>query len=156
MRGFFIMIVSATKNDVQDLTQIALISKAYWGYTEEQIQSWTEDLTVTYKMIEEMMVFKFILNNEIVGFYILNQPKNSTIELEFLFVHPDAIGQKVGKQLLAHAIEKATLLNAKAITLLADPNAQAFYQSQGFISTGKKESSIPNRFLLIMKKDLIQ
>lgn len=150
------MIVSATKNDVQNLTQIALISKAYWGYTEKQIQSWTEDLTVTHKMIEEMMVFKFISNNKIVGFYILNQPKNSTIELEFLFVHPDVIGQKIGKRLLTHAIEKATLLNAKAMTLLADPNAQAFYESQGFISTGKKESSIPNRFLPIMKKDLIK
>lgn len=150
------MIVPAVKNDAQELTQIALISKAYWGYTKEQIQSWTEDLTVSPKMIEEMMVFTFRSNQEIVGFYILNQPEGKNIELEFLFVHPDTIGQKIGKQLLAHAVQKAHMLHLESMTLLADPNAQAFYKSQGFITIDKKESSIPNRFLPIMKKDLTQ
>lgn len=150
------MIISAIKNDAQKLTQIALLSKAHWGYTREQIQSWTEDLTVTPKMIEEMIVFKFISNKQIVGFYILNQPNNDTIELEFLFVHPKAIGKKIGKQLLTHAIQQASELNLTSVTLLSDPNAQSFYESQGFIYNGKKESTIPNRFLPLMKKDLTQ
>ena len=40
------------------------------------------------------------------------------------------------------------------MTLLADPNAFPFYMSQGFIIIDQKESSIPNRFLPIMQKDL--
>lgn len=148
------MIVSATQNDAKELTEIALISKAYWGYTEEQIQSWTEDLTVTSQMIENMMVYKFISNQKTLGFYILNQPQKTNIELEFLFVHPDAIGQKIGKQLLKHATEKARGFHIESMTLLADPNAQPFYESQGFVFVDKKESAIPNRFLPVMKKDL--
>ncbi|WP_272151369.1 GNAT family N-acetyltransferase [Tenacibaculum aiptasiae] len=148
------MIEKANIKDAELLTSIALTSKAYWGYNEELINSWKDDLTVSPKMIEEMMVYKFISSQKTIGFYILNQPQNNTIELEFLFVHPDAIGQKIGKQLLSHAIEKANSLNIQTMTLLADPNAQPFYESQGFISTEKKESSIPNRFLPIMKLDL--
>ena len=148
------MIISATIHDIDSLTELALISKAYWGYSNEQIQSWKEDLTVTSEMIEKMMVYKFVSDDTILGFYILNQPKNKIIELEFLFVHPKAMGQKIGKQLLTHAIEKAKELHVNSITLLADPNAQPFYESQGFVNTGKKESSIPNRFLPLMTKHL--
>lgn len=148
------MIQKANIKDAELLTSIALTSKAYWGYNEELINSWKDDLTVTSKMIEEMMVYKFISNQKTIGFYILNQPQNNTIELEFLFIHPDVIGQKIGKQLLTHAIEKTKSLNIQTMTLLADPNAQPFYESQGFISTGRKESSIPNRFLPIMKLNL--
>ncbi|WP_299124140.1 GNAT family N-acetyltransferase [uncultured Tenacibaculum sp.] len=148
------MIQKANIKDAQLLTSIALTSKAYWGYNEELINSWKDDLTVTSKMIKEMMVYKFISSQKTIGFYILNQPQNNTIELEFLFIHPDVIGQKIGKQLLTHAIEKAKSLNIQTMTLLADPNAQPFYESQGFISTGRKESSIPNRFLPIMKLNL--
>ncbi|MBA6155995.1 GNAT family N-acetyltransferase [Tenacibaculum sp. S7007] len=149
------MIISASKKDIKELTYIALLSKAYWEYSHEQIESWREDLTVTSKMIEDMMVYTFISEEKISGFYILNQPENNTIELEFLFVHPDYIGQKIGKQLLVHAVKKACELNVNSMTLLADPNAQPFYESQGFICIGKKESAIPNRFLPLMQKDLI-
>lgn len=148
------MIEKANIEDSELLTSIALISKEYWGYSKELIKSWEDDLTVTSKIIEEMMVYKFIKNSKIVGFYILNQPHNNTIELEFLFVLPNVIGQKIGKQLLAHAIEKSKTLNTEIMTLLADPNAQPFYESQGFISIEKKESSIPNRFLPVMMKSL--
>ena len=148
------MIEKAKIEDSELLTNIALISKEYWGYSKKLIKSWEDDLTVTSKMIEEMMVYKFIKNNKITGFYILNQPHNNTIELEFLFVLPNVIGQKIGKQLLAHAIKKSKTLNTEIMTLLADPNAQPFYESQGFISIEKKESSIPNRFLPVMMKNL--
>ena len=69
------MIISATIHDPNSLTELALVSKAYWGYSNEQIQSWKEDLTVTSEMIEKMMVYKFVSDDTILGFYILNQPK---------------------------------------------------------------------------------
>jgi len=42
-----------------------------------------QDLTVSKRIIQEMIVSKFITDKEIVGFYILNQPKEQIIELEF-------------------------------------------------------------------------
>ena len=148
------MITKATIKDVDLLTNIALTSKAHWGYSNELIESWRTDLTVTLKMIEEAMVYKFIQNNKIAGFYILNQPKENNIELEMLFILPEFIRKGIGKKLLLHAFKESQKLNTNTITLLADPNAVAFYKSQGFKIIDKKESAIPNRFLPIMQKDL--
>ena len=152
------MITKATIEDIATLTKIALESKAYWGYSNDLIENWKEDLTVTSMMVEEMEVFKFIETetNTIAGFYILNTQKveNKNIELEFLFIHPNFIGRGIGKQLLHHAFFVGKKLGNKSMTLLADPNAASFYKSQGFTVIHKKESSIKGRFLPIMKVEL--
>ncbi len=150
------MIIKATIQDSELLTNIALNSKAHWGYSNELIESWRNDLTVSSKMIEEMIVFKITINNHIAGFYVLNPPKENSIELEMLFILPEFIGQGIGKKLLEHSIKKSKELKTNSMTLLADPNAVPFYKSQGFVIIDKKESSIPNRFLPIMQKDLTQ
>jgi N-acetylglutamate synthase-like GNAT family acetyltransferase len=148
------MIIPTNKIDAIQLTQIALKSKAFWGYSEVQIESWREELTVSEQMISEMIVYKFLKDDKIIGFYILNQPKEETIELEFLFVLPKYIGQGIGNQLLQHSFEKAKILKAKTMQLLADPNAAPFYESKGFVIIDKKESTIAGRFLPVMQKDL--
>ncbi|MFY9241958.1 MAG: GNAT family N-acetyltransferase [Polaribacter sp.] len=150
------MIELAVLSDAKKLTEIALRSKAFWGYSSEQIKNWTADLTVSEKMIQEMIVYKCILETEIIGFYILNQPKEKTIELEFLFVLPKFMGKGIGNKLITHAFEKAISLKCNSINLLADPNAVPFYESKGFIIIDQKESAIFGRFLPVMQKDLIQ
>lgn len=148
------MIIPAEISDRNLLTQLALTSKAFWGYNIDLVESWRNDLTVTSKMITERMVFKSISGQTVAGFYMLNPPKKKYIELEMLFVLPEFIGKGIGKQLLLHALEKAKSLNAISMTLLADPNAEKFYKSQGFVLVDKKESSVKNRFLPLMQKDL--
>ncbi|MDG1529238.1 MAG: GNAT family N-acetyltransferase [Polaribacter sp.] len=148
------MIVPADISDGKTLTDIALISKAFWGYSDALIERWRKELTITSNMIEEMTIYKFLQDGKAIGFYALNPPKKRTIELEMLFVLPDFIGIQIGKQLLHHSFEKGMELNCDSMTLLADPNALAFYESQGFYETNRKESSIPNRFLPILKVDL--
>lgn len=91
------MIQKATIKDTNLLTNIALLSKAHWGYSDELIESWRSDLTVTPKMIKSLFAYKFIQNNKITGFYILNQPIVNNIELEMLFVFPEFIGKGIGK-----------------------------------------------------------
>ena len=150
------MIVLAEISDGNLLTELALTSKAFWGYDANLVESWRKDLTVTSKMIEERMVFKFLQDEKIAGFYMLNPPKGKQIELEMLFVLPGFIGKGIGKKLLLHSFEKAKKLNAISMTLLADPNAEKFYKSQGFKVIDKKESSVKNRFLPVMQKYLIQ
>ena len=151
------MIVKATISDAKTLTEIALKSKAFWGYSHDLIESWREDLTVTSTMILNCTVFKCMVDAKIVGFYVLNPPKETaTIVLEMLFVLPNFIGKGIGKQLLQHSFKKALKLNVKTMTLLADPNAVSFYKKQGFVSIDKKESTIVGRFLPVMKKDLTQ
>lgn len=150
------MIIQADISDAKKLTEIAFTSKAFWNYSDEQLKSWTADLTVSELMIKEMMVYKFIFDAEIVGFYILNQPKEKTIELEFLFVLPKFIGKGIGNKLINHAFEKAIFLRCTLMNLLADPNAVSFYKSKGFVIINQKESTIVGRLLPVMQKDLVQ
>lgn len=148
------MISVAKIKDANKLTEIALKAKAYWGYSNHLIESWQEDLTITSVMISESYIFKFLVDDTIVGFYFLNPLIEKSIELEMLFVLPAFIGKGIGKQLLIHAFQKARTLKASTMTLLADPNAVPFYNSQGFYTIDNKESSIIGRFLPVMQKDL--
>lgn len=150
------MIVAAETTDANSLTNIALTSKAFWGYSKELIESWREDLTITATMISESYIFKFMINETTAGFYFLNLPEGKSIALEMLFVLPELVRKGIGKQLLHHSFHKAIELKANSMILLADPNAVSFYQSQGFYQIDAKESSIPNRFLPVMQKDLGQ
>ena len=43
------MIVPADFLEAEQLTQIALKSKAFWGYSSDLIEGWRADLTVTTK-----------------------------------------------------------------------------------------------------------
>jgi N-acetylglutamate synthase-like GNAT family acetyltransferase len=146
------MVVSANISDANRLTEIALKSKSFWGYSNEMLESWANDLRVSKLMFQEMMIYKFISDDKTVGFYILNQPQKQSIELEFLFVLPDFIGQGIGSQLIHHSFQKAIELNCKKVIVLADPNAVSFYGNKGFEIIDKKESSIAGRFLPLMKK----
>ena len=148
------MIVSSHISDAKLLTEIALKSKAFWGYSNELIESWREDLTVTPKMIETCVIYQFKVNNAAVGFYVLNTQKEELIKLEMLFVLPAFIGKGIGKKLLEHAFKKAKTSNCKTIELVADPNAIPFYISQGFLEKDKIGSAVLGRFLSLMQKDL--
>lgn len=148
------MIIPAEKSDAKLLTEIALSSKAFWGYADDLIENWRNDLTVSFEMITSMNVFKYMADKEVAGFYILNQPKKKSIELEFLFILPKYIGKGIGKKLIEHSFTRAKEFSCKKMTVLADPNAETFYESQGFITIDKKESSIKNRFLPIMEKSV--
>jgi len=141
------MIVRATLEDAEVLTEIAVKSKAYLGYENDQVESWREDLTVTPKMFDESNIYKYIVDNQIGGFYILERANIRTSFLNFLFVSPDYIKQGIGHQLLEHAISYCKDGGSAILNVLSDPNAASFYAKYGFEVIAQRESSIPGRFL---------
>ncbi|MCL7754493.1 GNAT family N-acetyltransferase [Polaribacter sp. Z022] len=148
------MIVKAHISDAKKLTEIALKSKAFWGYSNTQIESWRDDLTITQKMFDEWTIYKYLINKDIVGFYILNRVNIRTSILEFLFISPKFIKQGLGKKLLLHAIEKCKKESCVIINVLSDPNAEAFYAKHGFKIIAQIESSVPGRFLPEMEFEI--
>ncbi len=145
------MILRASLDDANILTQIALESKASWGYTTDQIESWREDLTVTSERMNKWEFYKFVDGDQIVGFSGLSFVSQQSI-LEFLFISPKFMGQKIGKQLLDHALYRANQKECMSMLVLSDPNAQSFYEKYGFKKFKEEESSIPGRFLPWMIK----
>lgn len=132
------------------LGELAVRSKAHWGYSPEFIESCREELSYSPKQLESSRyVFAVAeIGRELVGFCGLALLTTSNCELEALFVKPSWIGKGVGQTLLEHAKRTAADLKYRTITIVSDPHAAAFYKAAGAEQTGSRESgSIPGRVL---------
>lgn len=144
-------IEKAGTNDNEILTAITKKSKAYWGYSEEQLLEWNDNLTISKDYIETNFVFKLIDNSEIVGYYsyIIKEEKN--VLLDNLFILPEYIGKGLGKYLMEDFLNRMKNEKFEKITLDSEPNAEAFYLKIGFKKIGEFETSIKNRYMPIME-----
>ncbi len=147
----------AELSQAEELTKVALLSKAYWGYSAAFMEDCKQELTITPSKISQSNFSYFVArqSHEIAGFYALEWLSDSRLELEALFVLPEFIGQGVGKSLFHHAMLHAKNMGAKEVEIQGDPNAQAFYLAMGATLTGHKESlSIPDRLLPLFKYEI--
>jgi len=58
-------------------------------------------------------------------------PEGETADLDVMFVDPPAIGSGAGRVLFEAAVVLARRLGSWRMTILADPNAAAFYERMG-------------------------
>ncbi|WP_433764900.1 GNAT family N-acetyltransferase [Flavobacterium ginsenosidimutans] len=140
--------------DNEILTSITKKSKAYWGYSDEQIQKWDKNLTISKDYIREHSVFKLVDNDLIMGYYSFIFENDKTVELDNLFVLPEYIGKGFGKYLLLDFLNRMKEIGIEKITLDSEPNAVEFYLKMGFAKVGEFELSIKNRFMPIMEMKL--
>jgi len=147
-------IIKANTHDYRVLTDITKKSKAYWGYSDEQMKKWSDLLTITEEYIQNNEVYKLIINQSIVAYYSYFEIEKNSVRLDNLFVSPENIGKGYGKLLMNDFILKIKKSEAQRIILDADPNARKFYESFGFVKIGEIGTSIKDRFLPIMELKL--
>lgn len=141
--------------DHEILTEITKKSKAFWGYSEDQMQLWNDALTITKEHIETNFTYKFLHENRIIGYYSYFNIDSTIIKLDNLFVLPDNIGKGFGNFLMQDFLNRIKEnRDIKKVLLDADPNAEKFYQKVGFTTIGQLQTSIKNRFLPIMELKL--
>ncbi|MBL0736544.1 GNAT family N-acetyltransferase [Flavobacterium sp. GN10] len=140
--------------DNEILTSITKKSKAYWGYSVEQIQKWEKNLTISQDYIRDHSVFKLVYNDLIIGYYSYVFKNEKVIELDNLFVLPEHIGKGFGKYLVLDFLNRIKETGIKKITLDSEPHAENFYSKMGFVKVGEFETSIKNRFMPIMEMKL--
>ena len=143
----------ANINDGEILSEITKKSKAFWGYSEEQILEWNDNLTISKNYIESYYVFKLLDENTVIGYYSYILEKSS-VKLDNLFVLPEYIGKGFGKYLVNDFLTRMRNQKIKKIILDSDPNAEEFYLKIGFKKIGQFETSIKNRFMPIMEMNL--
>ncbi|MBF4491015.1 GNAT family N-acetyltransferase [Flavobacterium sp. MR2016-29] len=148
------IIQKADSSDHEVLTAITKKSKAYWGYSDEQIEIWSEFLTVTKEYIETNSVYKLVLENHIIGYYSFVYQDKTTVKLDNLFILPTYIGKGFGKKLMNDFLRILKSQPINKIVLNAEPNAALFYTKFGFVKIGQIETSIKDRFLPIMQLQL--
>ena len=150
-QNIIMTIQKAIPGDHEILTQITKKSKAYWGYSNEQIEDWSPFLTVTEEYIETNSVFNLMLDNEIVGYYSFFHESENSLKLDNLFVLPDFIGKGFGKLLMNDFLVRLQDLSVQKVVLNSEPNAESFYIKFGFVKIGQIETSIKDRYLPIME-----
>ena len=117
--------------------------RAELTYTAEDIRS--PDTTYIVADVE----------GDVAGFLALVRVDDGHAELDALFIHPDYIGNGIGRALLQRAIERARITGVRKLIIQADPNAESFYRAAGAVLFGERESaSISGRMLPLYEIDL--
>lgn len=148
------VIEKANITDNEILTAITKKSKAYWGYSAEQIQKWDKNLTISREYIREHSVFKLVENDLIIGYYSYVYEDEKVVKLDNLFILPEHIGKGFGKYLVLDFLNQMKELGIEKVTLESEPNAESFYSKMGFVKIGEFETSIKDRFMPIMEMKL--
>lgn len=137
----------ARPDEAAALTELAMRSKASWGYSDEFMAACRAELTFTPETMAVWTVWVAELDGEVAGMVALHMD-GADAELENFFVEPDLQGQGIGAALMKVFTDTARDRGARTVGLDADPNAEAIYQRRGFTTVGRSPSgSIPGRFL---------
>ena len=121
----------AQPTEATQLTTLALQSKAYWGYDEAFMLACRAELTVTAQRIAAQPTYVLEQGGHIYGFYMLDRDRAPLVELDFLFVAPQAIGRGYGRRLMDHAVATALSFGDEILYIQSDPNAEGFYRACG-------------------------
>ncbi len=97
------MIRTAKAEENEELSSLAVRSKAHWNYDADFLEACRQDLTYTQQDISHHTVYVVEEMGQVVGFYRLEIRENE-LELSDLFIEPSKIGQGYGKMLWDHAI----------------------------------------------------
>ena len=145
-------ILKPDAEDYQKLTEICYKSKKHWGYPEYLIDLWKNELTITPRYIRNHNVFKIENEKgEILGFGSLEKDYNKDLfEITHFSVLPEYMRKNIGKLLLEHI--EGQVAHQKAIKVVSDPNAVAFYQKFGYMKVGEVKSKPDGRKLPLLKK----
>ena len=146
----------ASPGEAEILSELAVRSKGYWGYSEEFLDACRSELTVDPKRMASDDYDCYVSTDGIavLGFYAIEKQADNVFELEALFVEPEYIGRGVGHLLMQHAIRAVAAKGGHRLSIQGDPNASNFYTSHGANQTGFRESeSIPGRQLPVFEID---
>jgi N-acetylglutamate synthase-like GNAT family acetyltransferase len=129
------------------LTAIAHAAKRHWGYADELIALWADDLTVTADEVVARAFWCVEEDGAIAGFCALS-PDGA--ELDHLWVDPPAMGRGHGAALLRHAIACARALGGDVLGIASDPHAEPFYLRMGALRAGEVASTPAGRVLPLL------
>jgi GNAT superfamily N-acetyltransferase len=98
-------------------------------------------LTVQPDFIITHETYTAVVEGRTVGFYALGCT-GDRLNLQHLWVLPEAMGQGIGRSLFAHALERARGLGFGLLEIESDPNADGFYQRMGARRIGTRVTAL--------------
>jgi len=125
-----IQIQPANPEHADALTAIAHSAKRHWGYPDQWIDAWHEDLTITPEYLRRHAVFLAVADGTPVGCVAIeDHPTHWSIE--HLWLQPDHHGRDIGRLLFQHALRVTESDRRRDVHVAADPHAAGFYRRMG-------------------------
>lgn len=150
-----VVVRRARESDLPRLTAIAFAAKRQWGYPEEWIQGWRNDLTFTPELLATQDVWVAVMADDSVGVAASSHAEGAAeASLEHLWVAPEHWGAGVGTTLLRHAMHQVRQAGAQRLRVISDPHAESFYRRRGAAHVGTTPSTPPGRRLPVLEFDL--
>jgi GNAT superfamily N-acetyltransferase len=139
--------------DFGRLREIAVDSKAHWGYDRGRVEEWAEGSAFDPKSLGNRLVYVGEADGDPVGWASL-VPRGEVGWLEDLWVEPAWIGRGVGRMLFEHVKERARDLGATRLEWEAEPNARGFYERMDGSYVRDSEVTEWGRVLEVLGVDL--
>lgn len=144
------MIRAAARHELARLSELALRSKAVWGYSAAFMAACRDELTLRPDELAELFVLE--IESKVAGFYSLQHVSDGEVELGYLFVEPAEMRKGYGMALLRDAVSRARAAGYARLSIQGDPNAIGFYRAAGARQIGERESdSVPGRMLPVLE-----
>ena len=141
-------------SDIESINDLILSAKKFWGYSDELIQLWLPAMRVSEPELASREFWVGQTSGKLVAAYSCAQLSDEQWELDDFWIHPQNMGQGVGRVLFQHAIEQLQAKGAKTLKIESDPNAQGFYEKMGARCVGKVESIPAGRFLPVLAAEI--
>jgi GNAT superfamily N-acetyltransferase len=144
----------AAPGEAAGLTDLALRSKAVWGYDVAFMDACRVELTISAESIRRRPTFLLEDRGHPAGFYQLRLSGPSAEVAQFL-IAPEAMRSGLGRRLWRHLERTARNAGAHRLEVDSDPNAEGFYLAMGMVRCGEAPSGcIADRLLPHLVKPL--
>ena len=141
---------TARPEESHALTLLTHASKRIWGYPEDWISLWRDQLTVSADYIKSQNVFVAVRGTEIVGMCALDG-SGQTRNVEHFWVAPQEMGQGIGRRLWEYLVDEARSQGVRLLTIGSDPGAEGFYLKMGARRIGEISSKPAGRKLPLLE-----
>ena len=143
---------SARAEDATELTDLALRSKAMWGYDDGFLERCRAELTVAPAAIARHPTRVLEIEGRSVGFFQLRSD-GAAADVALFFVDPRSVRRGYGRLLWDDLESCARAHGVRRLLIDADPHAEPFYRAMGATPCGERRSgSIPGRMLPQLEK----
>ena len=118
--------------DAAELTRLAQLSKASWGYPEAWLSEWESELEISAEYIQQNAVFVAESEGRLIGVVGVGEGPEGP-EIGHLWISPGSQGLGLGRTLVDRAREVAHEARWTSLRIVSDPFAQPFYEKLGAI-----------------------
>ncbi len=142
---------NANLDESDYLIEIFCDSKRHWGYDDELIELWRDDMSINEEYIRNNKVVVFSVDDVEIGYFAMRLKER---ELDDFFIRREWIGKRYGREAFEQVKKFMKDNNIDALKFSADPNAAGFYEHMGAKHIGEFESIPKGRFIPLFEYTL--